>query len=128
MIVILLGSLKLIHNAWRLRKYTAAAEQKAAAVQDIMKDMPQDVRRGRANGVPFGVRAIQSGIEVDGVWVSNTNTPASSVHGSPELRPSLCPPEFDTTKIRRSSSAEMPGMDLTPPHLKTPPNLHSSQK
>lgn len=28
--------------------------------------------------MPFGVRAIQSGIEVDGIWVSNTNTPVPS--------------------------------------------------
>ena len=37
-------------------------------------------RRERKNDVPFGVRAIQSGIEVDGVWISRGNTP---VPGSP---------------------------------------------
>lgn len=28
--------------------------------------------------IPFGVRAIQSGIEVDGIWISRPNTPAGS--------------------------------------------------
>ena len=37
-------------------------------------------RRERKNDVPFGVRAIESGIEVDGVWISRGNTP---VPGSP---------------------------------------------
>lgn len=32
----------------------------------------------RGNDVPFGIRAIESGIEVEGVWISRSNTPASS--------------------------------------------------
>ena len=34
------------------------------------------------NEIPFGIRAIQSGIEVDGVWISRTNTPAGSSRAS----------------------------------------------
>lgn len=29
--------------------------------------------------IPFGIRAIESGIEVDGVWISRNNTPAASI-------------------------------------------------
>lgn len=29
--------------------------------------------------IPFGIRAIESGIEVDGVWISRSNTPAASI-------------------------------------------------
>lgn len=32
--------------------------------------------------IPFGIRAIQSGIEVDGVWISRTNTPVGSSRNS----------------------------------------------
>ena len=32
--------------------------------------------------IPFGIRAIQSGIEVDGVWISRTNTPVGSSRAS----------------------------------------------
>lgn len=41
------------------------------------------VRRGRAADIPFGVRAIESGIEVEGVWISRGNSPATSAPGSP---------------------------------------------
>lgn len=34
--------------------------------------------------IPFGVRALESGIEVDGVWISGTNTP-NSMPGSPNI-------------------------------------------
>jgi len=40
-------------------------------------------REERPAEVPFGVRAIESGIEVDGVWISRSNTPASSNPPSP---------------------------------------------
>lgn len=32
--------------------------------------------------IPFGIRAIESGIEVDGVWISRTNTPVGSSRSS----------------------------------------------
>lgn len=36
--------------------------------------------------IPFGVRAIQSGIEVEGIWISRPNTPGSShANSSPTL-------------------------------------------
>ena len=48
---------------------------------------PLPVRRGRAksrtNDIPFGVRAIESGIEVEGVWISRSNSPAPTSTGTP---------------------------------------------
>ena len=41
------------------------------------------VTNDRVEGIPFGVRAIESGIEVDGVWISRSNTPVSSNPASP---------------------------------------------
>lgn len=32
--------------------------------------------------IPFGIRAIESGIEVDGVWISRSNTPVGSSRSS----------------------------------------------
>jgi hypothetical protein len=47
-----------------------------------------DVERAAAMAVacevPFGIRALQQGIEVEGVWISRGNTP---VPGSPVLTP-----------------------------------------
>ena len=76
--------MKLTYNKWRLRKYTAVAETKAALRQDMQHTA--SVKRGRSQRqqIPFGVRALESGIEVDGVWRSGTNTPAS-MPGSPNI-------------------------------------------
>ena len=43
------------------------------------------VRRGRLKDVPFGVRALERGVEVEGVWNSTVNTPVPSLPGSPTL-------------------------------------------
>ena len=40
-----------------------------------------------APDIPFGVRAIENGIEVEGVWISRSNTPVSSNQGSPASSP-----------------------------------------
>ena len=43
------------------------------------------VRRGRAKDIPFGIRALERGVEVEGIWNSGANTPVPSVPGSPIL-------------------------------------------
>ena len=74
-----LGGIKLLYSHWRLRKYSAAAEQERQeqAMQGQMSQRHR-VSVGHGNGneeVPFGIRAIESGIEVEGVWISRGNTP-----------------------------------------------------
>ena len=64
----------------------------------------QSVRRGRAREVPFGVRALESGIEIEGVWISGTNTPASSAPGTPAL-PAKAPSAHGELSPGRRSSA-----------------------
>ena len=76
---ILIGCVKLGYTRWQLRKYTVLAEQEKKE-QSLARQMSQ--RRGKAYGtskeeIPFGIRALESGIEVDGVWVSRPNTPES---------------------------------------------------
>lgn len=77
--------IKLAHTHWKLRKYTALAKTKAAQKEEAIQRAPSAARRKKDNEVPFGVRAIESGIEVDGVWISRSNTPANSTPGSPAL-------------------------------------------
>lgn len=74
--------MKLTYNKWRLRKYTAVAEKKTALRREMQHTT--SIKRGRSQRqqIPFGVRALESGIEVDGVWISGSNTPASTP-GSP---------------------------------------------
>ena len=77
--------LKVGHNHWKLRKYTRVAQRKAAQRENGLERAASVGRRKKGNDVPFGVRAIESGIEVDGVWISRSNTPANSSPGSPAL-------------------------------------------
>ncbi|KAL9607572.1 MAG: hypothetical protein Q9167_007524 [Letrouitia subvulpina] len=84
--VIFLGLLKLAHNHWKLRRYTKLARNKSGHRTEMQRNNSV-VRRQKIKGndVPFGVRAIESGIEVDGVWISRSNTPAPSSPASPSL-------------------------------------------
>lgn len=73
--------MKLAHTHWRLHKYSALAE-KERKEQALHREMSQK-RRGpgvpRADEVPFGIRALERGVEVEGVWVSRGNTPEPSI-------------------------------------------------
>jgi hypothetical protein len=47
----------------------------AQPVQEVQAEEMKD-------DIPFGVRAIESGIEIDGVWISRSNTPVGSSRNS----------------------------------------------
>lgn len=73
------------------------------------------IKRGRGKAIPFGVRAIESGIEVDGVWISGTNTPAMSTPPSPAI--SAKPEDSKHTMIdpaqgRNSSSSILSQLEI----------------
>ncbi|EAQ90855.1 hypothetical protein CHGG_02790 [Chaetomium globosum CBS 148.51] len=58
---------KLWWNNRLMKKKEVLDNEKRARVEEMRKTgLPMK----RANTVPFGVRAIQSGIEVDGIWIS----------------------------------------------------------
>ena len=69
--------MKLAYSHWRLRKYTAVAERerKEQAMHRQMSQRRRTMGGHGSNDVPFGIRAIESGIEVEGVWISRSNTP-----------------------------------------------------
>lgn len=107
--------MKLTYNKWRLRKYTAVAETKAALRREMQHTT--SVKRGRSQRqqIPFGVRALESGIEVDGVWISGTNTPAS-MPGSPNIaaiKPQ--PTHRDQSSEASSSVSETSRIDIPQP-------------
>ena len=82
-LVICGGCVKLVYNHYRIRKYTQLAAEKAQIRHQLQRTA--SVNHGRGKEVPFGVRALESGIEVDGVWISGSNTPAGSTpaHSAP---------------------------------------------
>lgn len=96
--------MKLVYTRYRLRKYIAIASKKQAEQLELKQGGEVTQRRG--NDVPFGVRAIESGIEVDGVWISSSNTPVPSSPSS-FAAPSIDLPSLssDTGPSDRMSSA-----------------------
>lgn len=62
----------LIFQRWRIRRYAALeAGQK-------LVDFEQYPMLAQDDDVPFGARALERGIEVEGIWVSNSNTPVQT--------------------------------------------------
>lgn len=107
--------MKLTYNKWRLRKYMAVAETKAASRREMQHTA--SVKRGRSQRqqIPFGIRALESGIEVDGVWISGANTP-TSMPGSPNIaamKPQ--PAQRDHAPEASSSTSEMSRVEVPQP-------------
>ena len=75
----------------------------------------QSVRRGRAREVPFGVRALESGIEVEGVWISGTNTPAGSTPGTPPFLANANSARGEPSPDRGSSASTMSHLEMPQP-------------
>ena len=81
-------------------------------------------RRHKGPEVPFGIRAIESGIEVDGVWISRSNTPAQSLPATPapaspasgpSIAPRPHPPKQEDSPDRSSSASNISRLDIPQP-------------
>ncbi|KAI5920812.1 hypothetical protein F4810DRAFT_400524 [Camillea tinctor] len=71
-VVFFIGLLKLWWMSRYLKKHTILDEEKRVRQEEMRKS---GLPVGRRIDIPFGVRAIQSGIEVDGIWISQPGTP-----------------------------------------------------
>ncbi|KAK6443417.1 hypothetical protein LTR95_000244 [Oleoguttula sp. CCFEE 5521] len=79
-VTLCIGGAKLAHNHYRLRKYSKVAErerQEQARHREMLQRQ-QTPGQSRNDEVPFGIRALENGVEVDGVWISRPNTPNSA--------------------------------------------------
>jgi hypothetical protein len=82
-LTIFLGLLKLWYDKNKVRKYSKVDKGKQEATPEMLEAQPvTQVNEETKDEIPFGIRAIQSGIEVDGVWISRTNTPVGSSRAS----------------------------------------------
>lgn len=82
-VTIVLGFLKLWYDRNKIRKYSQVDKGKQAQTPEMLEAQPVTaVSVETKEEVPFGIRAIQSGIEVDGVWISRSNTPVASSRAS----------------------------------------------
>lgn len=76
MVVFCLGWAKLWWVSRRTRKQAVKDEEKAAKIQELRLS-GVIVKSKWENHIPFGVRALESGLEVDGIWVLSSKTPIS---------------------------------------------------
>ncbi|KAI2635205.1 hypothetical protein GGS21DRAFT_99537 [Xylaria nigripes] len=70
--VFIVGWIKLWWSQRLLKKYTILDEEKRTRQMEMRRS---GLPVGRRVDIPFGVRAIQSGIEVEGIWISRPATP-----------------------------------------------------
>ncbi|KAH7080407.1 hypothetical protein BKA63DRAFT_242979 [Paraphoma chrysanthemicola] len=83
MLTIFLGLLKLWYDTHKIKKYSKVDKGKRAQTPEMLEAQPVTaVSIETKDEIPFGIRAIQSGIEIDGVWISRTNTPVGSSRNS----------------------------------------------
>ncbi|KAK4192673.1 hypothetical protein QBC35DRAFT_469538 [Podospora australis] len=66
------GLMRLWWNNRLMRKQEVLDEEKRARLEEMRRT---GIPAKRANHIPFGIRAIEGGVEVDGIWISR---PASS--------------------------------------------------
>ncbi|CZR60829.1 uncharacterized protein PAC_10725 [Phialocephala subalpina] len=75
--VFAIGYGKLLYSNRLVKKQEVVDEEKRMRIQEL-RNSGQIVESRRSHDIPFGVRAIQSGIQVDGIWISQGNTPIPS--------------------------------------------------
>lgn len=79
----------------------------------------ESIKRRKGKEIPFGIRAIESGIEVDGVWISRPNTPTQS---SPEITASSRINEPSSSEDTQRSHESSPIFNI--PRLEMPQPVH----
>ncbi|KAM3542668.1 hypothetical protein ARSEF1564_004408 [Beauveria bassiana] len=100
-IVFMIGFLKLWRTNHILRRYELLDQEKRSRLAEMQQygiDIPA------INDIPFGSRAIQSGIEIDEIWISRPNTPV------PSQRPSCATVVDDSSidgKLARNESSSV---------------------
>lgn len=111
----------LVYNRRTTKKHAEAEESERVEKEIELHPMLTD-----ASYIPFGARALERGIQVEGIWVSNNNTPLQSPHQpgtpvvsrppSPTLDSPLKPGPANVT-----SNAQMPTVASPMPfHIKSP--------
>ena len=110
-VTVLLGCAKLGHTHYKLRKYSAIAERDKRE-QALHRQMSQRRRTRTSMDVPFGIRAIESGVEVEGVWISRNNSPEP-----PSSRDTSRSSVWDAT-AQKHHEIDLEKQTADPPHVR----------
>ncbi|KAF2866767.1 hypothetical protein BDV95DRAFT_598659 [Massariosphaeria phaeospora] len=100
-VTVALGLVKLRYDHYRIAKYTKIEKGKKVQEPEMLEAQPIEPNNPRhKEDIPFGIRAIESGIEVDGVWISRSNTPVGSSRSSMT--------DFKLSRSHNNSQLELP--------------------
>jgi hypothetical protein len=117
-----LGVTRLLYNKRQLRFYAARSRLEFSAQEPAVGIVYRDDVEATIDNIPFGVRAIESGVEVDGVWISPASSRPSSITSSRRHLPSalsqgsLLPPDSPDKSTFASSRSSIRSGE---PHLCT---------
>lgn len=75
MVLTLLGGCcKLIYDKLRMKKYIEEAEARKFHLETVREN--RNVIQLKTDDIPFGIKALEAGLEVEGIVISRPNTPA----------------------------------------------------
>lgn len=117
------GLVKLWLNNRLVRKQEILDEEKRARYTELRRS-GLHVKRG--NDIPFGVRAIQSGVEVDGIWISRPATPNEVAAAKLASLTTLETTDVDSQRrAKYAPSEELKGVQVTTANLERTSAKHS---
>ncbi|TAQ87928.1 hypothetical protein B7494_g3763 [Chlorociboria aeruginascens] len=126
--VFIIGYCKLLWTNRIVRKQERIDEEKRMKIEEL-KESGQFVDERNSQEIPFGVRAIQSGIQVDGIWISRENlaTPGDLKFGFPSgtSSPSSAGLSKNSTRISLQSVPELSSGDGPPVRQSAPANMYT---
>ncbi|KAJ5379179.1 DNA recombination/repair protein RecA monomer-monomer interface [Penicillium cosmopolitanum] len=121
-LVLVYAYCSLVYTRWKMRRYAAIEARQKEEDAELFPMLKRD-------DIPFGARALERGIQIEGIWISNPNTPVQSpqlpgtpfetLPPSPAGRPFMLPSPSST-----SSSIALdcvPTSQSLPTHRSSPP-------
>jgi len=115
--VLFAGASKMIYTKLRVKKYAKKAEARKSHMENIRES--RHVINLTSDDVPFGIRAIEAGIEVEGVVISRPPTPTRASYNPSQV--TLVASDADSMKSRGQcppSPRSAQGFYGTPPPMK----------
>ncbi|PQE06423.1 Methyltransferase type 11 protein [Rutstroemia sp. NJR-2017a WRK4] len=129
-VVFCIGYVKLLWTNRIVRKQELVDEEKRVRIEELRRSGQEVIKKD--DDVPFGVRAIQSGIQVDGIWISGQNTPVPSIHLGRQsaMEPSSVGSSSNTNVSGEPSSrpAQTPSPQPGRPGLRNSGSMYSSYR
>lgn len=68
------GCFKLVYDKMRMKKYVKEAEARKSHLENVREN--RNVIQLKTDDIPFGIKALEAGLEVEGIVISRPNTPA----------------------------------------------------